>query len=124
LTEMLDSPYNWGLSLASGGSMYAVIRSGGKQYRVEPGKTVRVETLEGKLGGKITFEDVLSVRTDEKKFVSADDISKVKVIGKIVEQGRGPRLRVLKYKTGGQYNIQRGHRQNYTAVQVSDIQIP
>jgi ribosomal protein L21 len=41
-----------------------------------------------------------------------------------VEQGRGPRLRVLKYKTGGQYNIQRGHRQNYTAVQVSDIQIP
>ncbi|MGB8524349.1 MAG: 50S ribosomal protein L21 [Candidatus Acidiferrales bacterium] len=104
--------------------MYAVIRSGGKQYRVEPGKTVRVETLEGKLGGKITFEDVLSVRTDEKNFVSADDISKVKVIGKIVEQGRGPRLRVLKYKTGGQYNIQRGHRQNYTAVQVSDIQIP
>jgi large subunit ribosomal protein L21 len=104
--------------------MYAVIRSGGKQYRVEPGKTVRVETLEGKLGGKITFEDVLSVRTDEKKFVSADDISKVKVIGKIVEQGRGPRLRVLKYKTGGQYNIQRGHRQYYTAVQVSDIQIP
>ena len=96
--------------------MYAVIRSGGKQYRVEPGKTVRVETLEGKLGGKITFEDVLSVRTDEKKFVSADDISKVKVIGKIVEQGRGP--------TGGQYKIQRGHRQNYTAVQVSDIQIP
>jgi large subunit ribosomal protein L21 len=95
--------------------MYAVIRSGGKQYRVEPGKTVRVETLEG---------NVLSVRTDEKKFVSADDISKVKVIGKIVEQGRGPRLRVLKYKTGGQYNIQRGHRQNYTAVQVSDIQIP
>ena len=75
--------------------MYAVIRSGGKQYRVEPGKTVRVETLEGKLGGKITFEDVLSVRTDEKKFVSADDISKVKVIGRIVEQGRGPRLRVL-----------------------------
>src|SRR5271154_4477141 len=124
LTEPPAATYNWGLSLASGGSMYAVIRSGGKQYRVEPGKTVRVETLEGKLGGKITFEDVLSVRTDEKKFVSADDISKVKVIGKIVEQGRGPRLRVLKYKTGGQYNIQRGHRQNYTAVQVSDIQIP
>src|ERR1700729_1765399 len=124
LTGPPADTYNWGLSLASGGSMYAVIRSGGKQYRVEPGKTVRVETLEGKLGGKVTFEDVLSVRTDEKKFVSADDISKVKVIGKIVEQGRGPRLRVLKYKTGGQYNIQRGHRQNYTAVQVSDIHIP
>ena len=104
--------------------MYAVIRSGGKQYRVEPGKTVRVETLEGKLGGKITFEDVISVHTDEKKFVSAEAISKVKIVGKIVEQGRGPKLKTLKYKTGGQYNILRGHRQNYTAVQVSDIQIP
>jgi large subunit ribosomal protein L21 len=104
--------------------MYAVIRSGGKQYRVELGKTVRVETLEGKLGGKITFEDVISVHTDEKKFVSAEDISKVKIIGKIVEQGRGTKLKTLKYKTGGQYNILRGHRQNYTAVQVSDIQIP
>ena len=104
--------------------MYAVIRSGGKQYRVEPGKTIRVETLEGKLGGKITFDDVLSVHTGEKKFVSADDISKVKVVGKIVEQGRGPKLKTLKYKTVGQYNILRGHRQNYTAVQVSDIQIP
>jgi large subunit ribosomal protein L21 len=104
--------------------MYAVIRSGGKQYRVEPGKTVQVENLEGKVGGKVTFEDVLSVRTDEKKFVSGDDIAKVKVIGKIVEQGRGPKLKVLKFKTGGQYKIQRGHRQGYTAVQVSDIQIP
>ena len=102
--------------------MYAVIRSGGKQYRVEPGKTIQVENLEGKVGGKVTFEDVLSVRTDEKKFV--DDIAKVKVIGKIVEQGRGPKLKVMKFKTGGQYKIQRGHRQGYTAVQVSDIQIP
>src|SRR3984957_333031 len=124
LTITTNDRYNWGLAIASGGSMYAVIRSGGKQYRVEPGKTVRVETLEGKLGGKITFEDVISVHTDEKKFVSAEDISKVKIVGKIVEQGRGPKLKTLKYKTGGQYNILRGHRQNYTAVQVSDIQIP
>jgi large subunit ribosomal protein L21 len=102
--------------------MYAVIRSGGKQYRVEPGKTIQVENLEGNVGGKVTFEDVLSVRTDEKKFV--DDIAKVKVIGKIVEQGRGPKLKVMKFKTGGQYKILRGHRQGYTAVQVSDIQIP
>jgi len=104
--------------------MYAVIRSGGKQYRVEPGKTIQVELLEGKIGGKVTFEDVLAVRTDDKKFVSGAQAAKAKVIGKIVSQGRGPKLKVLKFKTGGQYKIQRGHRQGYTAVQVSDIQIP
>ncbi len=102
--------------------MYAVIRSGGKQYRAEPGKTIQVERLEGKVGGKVTF-DVLTVRTDEKKILSGDEAAKVKVTGKIVKHGRSPKVQVLKYKTGGQYKIQRGHRQNYTAVEVSDIQL-
>ncbi|HKS83536.1 MAG TPA: 50S ribosomal protein L21 [Candidatus Acidoferrales bacterium] len=100
--------------------MYAVIRSGGKQYRVEPGATVEVERLEGKVGGKVTFDDVVAVRTDEKKIVAG---AKAKVTGKIVAHIRGPKLRVTKYKTGGQYQIQRGHRQNLTAVEVSDIQV-
>jgi large subunit ribosomal protein L21 len=104
--------------------MYAVIRSGGKQYRVEPGETIRVEKIEGKVGGKVTFEDVVAVRTDEKKILGGDEAGKIKVTGKIVAQARGQKLKVLKYKTGGQYQIQRGHRQGYTAVQVSDIQIP
>jgi large subunit ribosomal protein L21 len=104
--------------------MYAVIRSGGKQYRVEPGETIRVEKIEGKVGGKVTFEDVVAVRTDEKKILGGEQAGKIKVTGKIVAQGRGPKLKVLKYKTGGQYQIQRGHRQGYTAVEVSDIQIP
>ncbi|MFZ3330232.1 MAG: 50S ribosomal protein L21 [Candidatus Acidiferrales bacterium] len=103
--------------------MYAVIRSGGKQYRVEPGKTVRIERLEGKVGGKVTFDEVIAVRNDDKKLVSGGDVAKAKVTGKIVAQDRGPKMLVLKYKTGGQYNIKRGHRQNYTSVQVSDIQI-
>ncbi len=103
--------------------MYAVIRSGGKQYRVEPGATIQVERLEGKVGGKVTFEDVLAVRTDDKKIVAGAQASKAKVTGKIVKHVRGPKLRVTKYKTGGQYQIQRGHRQGYTAVEVSDIQV-
>jgi large subunit ribosomal protein L21 len=123
LTEPPANPYTWGLSLASGGSMYAVIRTGGKQYRVEPGKTIRIERLEGKVGGKVTFDEVLAVRNDDKKFASGADIAKAKVIGKIVAQDRGPKMLTLKYKTGGQYNIKRGHRQNYTSVEVSDIQI-
>jgi large subunit ribosomal protein L21 len=124
LTGMLGDPYNGGFSTALGGSMYAVIRSGGKQYRVEPGETIRVEKIEGKVGGKVTFEDVVAVRTDEKKILGGEQAGKIKVTGKIVAQGRGPKLKVLKFKTGGQYKIQRGHRQDYTAVQVSDIQIP
>jgi large subunit ribosomal protein L21 len=126
-TEFVDvnvyGPYNWGLSIEPGGSMYAVIRSGGKQYRVEPGETVQVERLEGKVGGKVTFEDVVAIRTDEKKILGGEHAAKAKVTGKIVKHGRGPKLKVLKFKTGGQYKIQRGHRQGYTAVQVGEIQL-
>lgn len=103
--------------------MYAVIRSGGKQYRVAPGETVKVETLEGKVGDEVVFGDVLAVSTDDKKVLAGKDAAAAKATGKIVKQGRHPKLIVLKYKTGGQYKIQRGHRQNYTAVQVSDISL-
>jgi len=103
--------------------MYAVIRSGGKQYRVEPGETIQVEKLEGKVGGKVTFEDVLAVRTDDKKIVSGEQAAKAKVLGKILSHGRSPKVKVLKFKKTRQYKIQRGHRQGYTAVQVSDIQL-
>lgn len=103
--------------------MYAVIRSGGKQYRVAPGETIQVERLEGKVGGKVTFEDVLAVRTDDRKVLGGAQAAKAKVTGKIVKHVRGPKLKVLKFKTGGQYKIQRGHRQGYTAVEVGDIQV-
>lgn len=103
--------------------MYAVIRSGGKQYRVAPGETIRVEKLEGKVGGKITFNDVLAVHNEKKELVTGAHSSKVTVTGKIVSQGRGAKSLVLKYKRGGQYKITRGHRQAYTAVEVSDIKV-
>ncbi len=102
--------------------MYAVIRSGGKQYRVAPGETVQVERLPGKVGGKITFDDVLAVRTDDKKTLAGSHAAKARVTGKIIGQVRGPKLQVLKFKKTRQYKIQRGHRQDYTAVQVSEIQ--
>ncbi|MDE3170638.1 MAG: 50S ribosomal protein L21 [Acidobacteriota bacterium] len=102
--------------------MYAVIRSGGKQYRVAPGETIHVERLDGKVGGKVTFDEVVAVRTDEKKMLSGGQ-SKAKVTGKIVKHVRGPKMQVLKYKRGGQYKIQRGHRQNYTAVQIGAIEV-
>ena len=103
--------------------MYAVIRSGGKQYRAVPGETIRVERLEGKVGGKITFDSVVAVRTDEKKIVAGADIAKATVSGKIVAQTRGPKMKVMKFKKTRQYKILRGHRQNYTSVEIGDIKL-
>jgi large subunit ribosomal protein L21 len=102
--------------------MYAVIRSGGKQYRVAPGETIEIERLEGKVGEKVAFDDVLAVRTDERKLLSGRDAAQAKVTGTIVKHVRGPKLQVLKFKRCGQYKIQRGHRQGLTAVEV-DIQL-
>jgi large subunit ribosomal protein L21 len=102
--------------------MYAVIQTGGKQYRVAPGDTIRIERVEGKVGEKVNFDSVLAVHGDKKVFVGAD-AGKASVTGKIVQQGRGKKLTVLKYKRNNQYKIQRGHRQNFTAVQISDIKI-
>jgi len=103
--------------------MYAVIRSGGKQYRAVPGETIRVERLKGDVGGEVAFDDIVAVRTDEKKLLSGSDASKAKVTGKIVAHSRGPKLKVLKFKKTRQYKIQRGHRQNYTAVEIGPIQL-
>jgi large subunit ribosomal protein L21 len=103
--------------------MYAVIRSGGKQYRVEPGATIQVENLPGKVGGKVTFDEVLAVRTDDKKLVAGSHAAKAKVTGKIVAQGRHPKRLVIKFRKTKQYKITRGHRQGFTAVEVSDIKL-
>jgi large subunit ribosomal protein L21 len=103
--------------------MYAVIQSGGKQYRVAPGDTVRIEKLSGKVGSKVTFENVLAVHTDDKKVVAGADAAKATVTGKIVGEVKGPKLSVLKYKRTNQYKIQRVHRQHYTAVEVGEIKL-
>src|SRR6201998_1368758 len=100
--------------------MYAVIKSGGKQYRVAPGDTIRVESVSGEVGEQVKFGSILSVHTDDQKILTGGDASKATVTGKSVEQGRGKKVTVLKFKKTNQYKIQRGHRQNYTDVQVSD----
>lgn len=103
--------------------MYAVIKTGGKQYRVAPGDTIRIEKVDGKVGEKVTFGSVLAVHDGEKRIALGQDAAKAVVSGKIIKHGRGEKLTVLKFKRGGQYKIQRGHRQDYTAVEVSDIKL-
>ena len=105
--------------------MYAVIRAGGKQYRVMPGDTVKVERLAGRVGAKVTFtgEDVLAVSTEEKKLVSGEAAGAAKVVGKIVAQARHPKVQVMKFRKTKQYKILTGHRQNYTAISINDISL-
>jgi large subunit ribosomal protein L21 len=105
--------------------MYAVIRSGGKQYRVTPGDKVKVERRDGKVGAEVVFEkgDVLAVGTDEKKLVSGKGVAGARVTGTIVKQGRHPKVLVMKFKKTNQYKICRGHRQDYTAVEIGEITV-
>ena len=84
---------------------------------------MRIERVKGEVGEQVKFGTVLAVHNDEKKVLAGSDASKASVVGKIVEQGRAKKLTVLKFKKGNQYKIQRGHRQNYTAVQVSEIKL-
>jgi len=101
--------------------MYAVIRSGGKQYRVAEGDVVRVESLPGKVGGKVTFKEVLAIGADGEVKAGAPTLPKVKVSGTIVAQGKADKVRVFKFKKNSQYKIMRGHRQPVTAVKVTEI---
>ena len=103
--------------------MYAVIRSGGKQYRVAEGDVVRVESLPGKVGGKVTFKDVLAVEDGSDLKVGAPTLAKAKVSGTIVAQGKADKVRVFKFKKNSQYKILRGHRQPVTAVKIAEISV-
>jgi len=101
--------------------MYAVINSGGKQIRVEPGATVRLESLEGKVGDKVSLDEVLLVNDDGKVKIGTPVVKGVKVSGTIVEHGRGDKITVFKFKRRKMYRRKQGHRQNYTAIKVEAI---
>jgi len=98
--------------------MYAVIRAGGKQYRVAPGDVIRMETQEDK-DGKVEFADVLAVSAEAGSVLPAG--SGALVTGEVVEQGRGEKILVFHYKRKKQYKKLRGHRQNYSAIRITEI---
>src|SRR5262249_44485155 len=100
--------------------MYAVIETGGKQYRVTPGEAVEIETLNGNVGDQVEFGRVLAgVGGETVKAGSAADSVRVK--GTIVAHGRGDKTLVFKFKRKKQYKRTIGHRQNYTRVAVDEI---
>jgi large subunit ribosomal protein L21 len=104
--------------------MYAVIQTGGKQYRVEPGKTVVVEKLDGDKGKAVVFDHVLLVSSGDggNVTIGKPTVSGAKVTGEIVEQGRGEKLVVFKFRHRKNYVRRNGHRQNYTAVKIAAIE--
>jgi len=101
--------------------VYAIVRTGGKQYRVEAGDTIYVERLSAPVGEKVTLDDVLMVGGDSVK-VGAPRVEQAAVIGTVVESGRDRKLRVFKFKHRKHYRRTRGHRQSFTAVRVDSIQ--
>lgn len=101
--------------------MYAVVETGGKQYKVAAGQTVRVEKLPGEKGGDVVFDKVLLVAGDGKVTVGAPYVSGVTVSAKIVEQHRSRKVTHFHYKPKKMIRIKRGHRQPYTALRIESI---
>ena len=101
--------------------MYAVIRTGGKQYRVAPGDVIKVEKLAPAEGnGKFEFNDVLAASSDDGKISGPGD---VKVSARVLDEGRGEKILVFHYKRKKQYKKLAGHRQPFTQVQITEISV-
>jgi len=103
--------------------VYAIIRTGGKQYRVSEGETIYVERLATPLGEKVTLGEVLLVGSDKGTQVGAPLLDRASVAATVVDQGRDHKIRVFKYKKRKHYRRTRGHRQEYTALRIDSISL-
>src|SRR5262245_33333110 len=102
---------------------YAIIRTGGKQFRVEPGRTYKIPSLVGDAGSDIEFNDVLLGNDGKNVKTGVPSLSGAKVTGQIVSHGRGEKIVVFKQKRRKNYARKRGHRQGYTEVRINDISL-
>lgn len=101
--------------------MYAIIRTGGKQYQVATGDKLRVEKLQGNVGDTVELSDILMVVDGEEVKIGQPVIEGAKVVAKITEQGKADKVVVFKKKKRKGYRVKRGHRQQYTALTIEDI---
>jgi large subunit ribosomal protein L21 len=101
--------------------VYAIVRAGGRQFRVEAGQVVRFDRLSAEVGAQVTLGEVLLVSGDEGVQVGAPVLAGAEVVGTVVEQGRGDKIRVFKYKKRKHYRRTRGHRQSFTAVRIDAL---
>lgn len=103
--------------------MYAVIQTGGKQYRVEKGETLTVEKLPAKIGEDVKFENVLLVADKNKVTVGTPNVSKAVVIGKVLKEEKADKILVFKFKRRKNYQRTQGHRQTVTTIKIEDIKL-
>lgn len=101
--------------------MYAVIKTGGKQYRVSPGEIVKVEKLPGKVGDPVAFDKVLLTSDGENVNLGNPYLEDIEVHGRITRHGKDRKVIVFKYKKRKGYRKKQGHRQDFTLIKVEDI---
>ena len=102
-------------------NMYAIIRTGGKQYRVSPGQRIEVESLSAAVGETVEIGDVLLLASNGEVLVGQPTVPGVRVRATVVEEGRGRRVTVFKFRGGNRYQRKLGHRQSYTTLLIEDI---
>ena len=101
--------------------MYAVVKTGGKQYRVSQGDRLKVETLEAEAGSEINLDQVLMLGSGETVTVGAPMVANASVSAKVVSHGRGKKVTIIKFRRRKHHRKQAGHRQNYTELEITGI---
>ena len=101
--------------------MYAVIKTGGKQYRVVAGEKIKVEQIPADVGAEIILDQVLMVGEGESVNIGTPLLAGAKVTAKVVAHGRGPKIKIFKMRRRKHYQKHQGHRQNYTEIEISGI---
>lgn len=101
--------------------MYAVIKTGGKQYKVAPGETLKVESLDAEVGKTVSFDDVLMIANGDQLKVGSPKVDGGAVKAEVLAHGRGEKIRIVKHRRRKHYHKEQGHRQNFTEVKITEI---
>jgi large subunit ribosomal protein L21 len=103
--------------------MLAVIKTGGKQYLVSPGKKIKIEKIDEKEKSEISFDKVLLLEKNKKIEIGTPFVNGAKVMGKILKQGKAKKVIAFKYKAKKRYKVKKGHRQPFTEVEITKIEM-
>lgn len=101
--------------------MLAIIKTGGKQYMVSPGMKIKIEKIKEEEGKEVTFKEVLLIEKNRKVEIGTPAVKGATVVGKILAQGKGKKVIILKYKPKTRYKVKKGHRQLFTEVEITKV---
>jgi len=101
--------------------MFAIVETGGKQYKVSEGDIIKVEKLEAEIGEKVTLDNVLLISKNDKEFKTGASVKGAKVAAEVVRSGKNKKIRIFKYKPKTGYRKRQGHRQPFTEIKITKI---